>query len=190
MTLRPAQGGARSLPAPVALLGLALTAVLLAGCTSTFLVDGGTGTAAPVPTESSATPEPSESTAPPEPVEEFDCDNVLIDRPGNYVLGECGTVTLEGGGIDLTFTSIATLVILGDGADIVGETLGSVELEGERADIAAISINSLSIRGAQNTIVVDTTIGTVVVNGNENVVSTGEGIESPVVDNGLLNEIS
>lgn len=175
----------RSLAAPV---GLALAALLLAGCTSDFLVDG--GTAAPVPPPATGTPEPTES-APPAPVEEeFDCDDVLIDRPGNYVVGECGTVTLEGGGIDLAFTSIATLIISGDGADIAGGTLGTVELEGRRADISAVSIDRLSIRGEQNTVVVDTTIGTVVVNGNENVVTAGEGITSPVVDNGLLNEIS
>jgi hypothetical protein len=178
----------RALPAPVALAGLAVAALLLAACTSDFLVDG--GTAAPSPTETAATPEPTESTPPPEPVEEFDCDDVLINRPGNYVLGDCGTVTLEGGGIDLAFTSIASLVISGDGADVVGETLGTVELEGQRVDIEAIVIERLSIRGEENTVVVDTTIGTVVVNGNENVVTTGEGIEAPVVDNGLLNEIS
>lgn len=177
----------RALPTPVALAGVAVAALLLGGCTSDFLVEG--GTAAPTPTESAATPEPTETT-PPEPVEEFDCDDVLIDRPGNYVLGDCGTVTLEGGGIDLVFTSIASLVISGDGADVVGETLGTVELEGQRVDIEAIVIERLSIRGEENTVVVDTTIGTVVVNGNENVVSTGDGIEAPVVDNGLLNEIS
>lgn len=188
MTLRQAQAGARSLRAPGALLGLALTAVLLAGCTSSFLVDDGNGSAAPSPTLS-ATPEPTESEEP-KPEVEYDCDNVLIDRPGNYVLGECGTVTLKGGGIDLTVTSVATLVIQGDGADVVGETFGSIELEGQRADISAISIERLSIRGEQSTVVVETTIGVVVVNGNENVVSTGEGIESPVIDNGLLNEIS
>lgn len=187
MTPRLAQG-ARSIPAPAALFGLALTAVLLAGCTSDFLVDDGTGGAAPTPT-SSGTPEPT-ATAEPEPTEEYDCDNVLIDRPGNYVLGDCGTVTLEGGGIDLTVTSVATLVISGDGADVVGETIGGIEIEGQRADISAISIERLSIRGEQNTVVVETTIGVVIVNGNENVVSTGEGIESPVIDNGLLNEIS
>jgi hypothetical protein len=176
----------RALPAPAALVGVAVAALLLAGCTSNFL--GGGGTAAPSPTSTDETPQPTEST-PPEPVEEFDCDDVLIDRPGNYVLGECGTVTLEGGGIDLTFTSIADLVIRGDGVDLVGETLGNVDLEGQRADISAISIENLSIRGEQNTVVIDTTIGTVIVNGNENVVTTGEGIDSPVVDNGLLNEI-
>lgn len=176
----------RALPAPVALAGLAVAALLLGGCTSDFLVEGGTA----APTGTAATPEPTESAPPPEPVEEFDCDDVLIDRPGNYVLGDCGTVTLEGGGIDLAFTSIASLVIRGDGADVVGETLGTVELEGQRVDIEAIAIERLSIRGEENTVVVDTTIGTVVVNGNENVVSTGDGIEAPVVDNGLLNEIS
>jgi hypothetical protein len=170
-----------------ALLGIAVAAVLLTGCTSDFLVDG--GSAAPAPTPTTASPEPTESGAPPEPVEEFDCDDVLIDRPGNYVLGDCGTVTVEGGGIDLAFTSIATLVINGDGADIVGETLGSVEVEGQRVEVSAVSIEQLTIRGEQNTVVVETTIGTVVVNGNENVVTAGEGISAPVVDNGLLNEI-
>ncbi|MGB3910947.1 MAG: hypothetical protein WBL06_10800 [Pseudolysinimonas sp.] len=177
----------RVLGTPVALVGIAVASLLLAGCTSDFLSDD--GTAAPSPTATEATPQPTES-SPAEPVEQFDCDDVLIDRPGNYVLGECGTVTLEGGGIDLTVSSIASLVIRGDGVDIVGEMLGKVDLQGQRADISAISIDDLTIRGEQNTVVVDTTIGTVVVNGNENVVSTGEGIDSPVIDNGLLNEIS
>ena len=176
----------RALPAPVALAGIAVAAVLLAGCTSAFLVEGGTAGAGP---ESTATPEPSDA-VPTEPAEEFDCDDILIDRPGNYVLGDCGTVTLEGGGIDLAFSSIANLVIRGDAVDVVGEVLGGVEIEGERADLSATSIERLSIRGERNTVVVDTTIGVVVVNGNENVVTTGEGIDAPVVDNGLLNEIS
>jgi hypothetical protein len=177
----------RALPAPAALVGVAVAALLLAGCTSDFLGNG--GVAGPSPTQTAVTPEPTEST-PAEPVDEQVITVELLDRPGNYVLGACGTVTLEGSGIDLSFSSIANLVIRGDGVDIVGETLGRVELEGQRADIAAISIEDLSIRGEQNTVVVDTTIGTVVVNGNENVVTTGEGIDSPVVDNGLLNEIS
>jgi hypothetical protein len=176
----------RALSAPVALLSL-MVAALLTGCTSDFLVDG--GTAEPAPTPTSASPEPTE-TATPEPVEQFNCDDILIDRPGNYVLGACGTVTVEGSGIDLTFTSVDQLVIRGDAVDIVGDVIGSVELEGQRSEISAVSIEALSITGELNTVIVTTTIGTVIVDGNENVVSTGEGIESPVIDNGLLNEIS
>jgi hypothetical protein len=176
----------RALSAPVAILGITVAA-LLTGCTSDFLVGG--GTAGPAPTPTNASPQPTETT-PPEPVEQFDCDDILIDRPGNYVLGACGTVTVEGGGIDLAFTSIDELIIRGDGVDIVGDMIGSVDLEGQRGEISAVSIEALSITGELNTVIVDTTIGTVIVDGNENVVSTGEGIESPVIDNGLLNEIS
>lgn len=178
----------RALPAPVALLGLALTAVLLAGCTSSFLIAEGAGTEVePTPT-ATLPPAPDETTAPEEPADEFACDNVLLDRPGNYALGDCGSVTVEGSGIDLAFSSIATLIIRGDGADLVGDELGDVEIQGQRSDITVVSIRDLTIRGERNTVVADGTIGTVVVHGNENVVNATEGIGSQV-DNGLLNEI-
>jgi len=184
MIPRQAQDSARRLPA---LAGLALVTVLLAGCSSAFLdADLGAGLE-PVPTES-ATPGP-EPTAEPEPEPDFDCGDILLNRPGNYVLGECGTVTLEGAGIDLAFTSITTLVIRGDRADLVGGKLGSVEIQGQGNDIAAESVRALQIRGEGNSAVVDGAIGDVVVNGNDNVVTAGDGIRS-VIDNGLLNEIS
>lgn len=171
------------------LLGIGLAAVLLAGCTSDFLADG--GTAGPAPTETSATPEPTPSEVAPteDPSDEFDCVNLLINRPGNYVVGDCGTVTLEGTGIRLTFTSIAHLVLRGDGADVLGETLASVEISGQGVDIAADELGDLVIRGDDNVVTVETTIDTVEVQGNNNVVTAGEGIQTPAVDNGLLNEI-
>jgi len=179
----------RSLPAPAALLGLAVVALLLAGCTSSFLVAEGHGTAVqPEPIETDGVEQTAEEDAQPDSVLDFDCDNVLIDRPGNYVLGDCGLVTIEGSGIDLTFSSIAELVIRGDGADLVGEQLGEVQIQGQRSDITVIGIGDLTIRGGRNTVVADGSIGTVVVHGNENVVNAADGIGSHV-DNGLLNEI-
>ena len=172
------------------LLGIGLAAVLLAGCTSDFLLEGGGG-AAPDPVESSTPPTPTATDEAPEPdpADDLDCANLLIDRPGNYVVGDCGTVTLEGAGIRLTFTSIADLVIRGDGADVVGGDLGSVEIQGQGAEFTVLSIEDLVIRGEDNVVDVETTIDTVNVQGNGNVVSAGEGIQSPPVDNGLLNEI-
>jgi hypothetical protein len=171
------------------LLGIGLAAVLLAGCTSDFLAEG--GTAGPAPTETSVTPEPTPTEVAPteDPSDEFDCVNLLINRPGNYVVGDCGTVTLEGTGIRLTFTSIAHLVLRGDGADVLGETLGSVEISGQGVDIAADELGDLVIRGDDNVVTVETTIDTVEVQGNNNVVSAGDGIQSPAVDNGMTNEI-
>jgi hypothetical protein len=172
------------------LLGIGLAAVLLAGCTSDFLVEGGGG-AAPDPTESSAAPTPTatEEVPEPDPGEELDCANLLIDRPGNYVVGDCGTVTLEGAGIRLTFTAITELIIRGDGADVAGGDLGSVEIQGQGAEFSVVSIGDLVIRGEDNVVEVETTIDTVNVQGNGNAVSADEGIQSPPVDNGLLNEI-
>lgn len=186
MTSLPASGRVRA----VGLVGIAVAAVLLAGCTSDFLVGDGTVPGVePTPTESVA-PEPTPTAAPePDPAEQFDCVNLLIDRPGNYVVGECGTVTLEGRGIRLTFTSIADLVIRGDGADLVGESLGSLEIQGEGSEISALDIGDLTIRGGDNVVTVESTIGTVNVQGNGNVVSAADGIDAPVVDNGLNNEI-
>lgn len=167
-----------------ALAGIAVAALLLAGCTSAFLVEGDAASE-PAPT-ASATPAPDASTPLSEP--DYDCDHLLINRPGNYVVGECGAVTLEGAGIDLSFTSIATLVVRGDRADLVGGELGSVELQGEGNDISAESIDSLRLRGEGNTVLVGGAVGSVIVDGNENVVTAGEGVDSSI-DNGLLNEI-
>ena len=192
MTLRQAQARAHQASGRVRAVGLvaiALSAALLAGCTSDFLAGGGTGAA--VPGETTATPDatPSDEAPQPDPNEAFDCVNLLIDRPGNYVVGECGTVTLEGSGISFTFTSIADLIVRGDGADVVGEDVGSVEIEGQGAEFSVTSIGDLAIRGEDNVVVVESTIDTVDVQGNGNVVSAGDGIQSPPVDNGLLNEI-
>ena len=193
MTLRQAQGGASRVSARLragGLLGIGLAAVLLAGCTSDFLADGGSA-ADPAPAESTASPEATEpvETPEPDPADDLDCANLLIDRPGNYVIGDCGTVTLEGRGIRLNFTSITDLVIRGDGADVVGESLGSVEIEGQGSEISALDLDDLRIRGNDNVVTVEATLGAVNVQGNGNVVSAGDGIDSPVVDNGLNNEI-
>lgn len=183
MTLRQASGRPRA----AGLLGIALVALLLPGCTSAFLTPGGVG---PVATET-ASPEPTPTADAPEPdpSDEPDCVHLLIDRPGNYAIGECATVTLEGTGIHLAFGAIDQLVIRGDGSDVIGDTLGSVEIQGQGADVTAYSIDDLLIRGEDNIVVVESTIGAVNVQGNGNTVTATGGIQTPPVDNGLLNEI-
>lgn len=172
----------------VALAPAGLALLLLAGCTSEFLGEGGAPTAQPNPSPSeTATATPTAE--PTQPAAEFDCDGVLINRPGNYVLGECGTVTLEGDGIDLTLTSVANLVIRGDNADVVADRIGGVEIDGQGIEIAAITIRSVTIRGNQNVLTAEETIGTVRIDGNENIVTAGEGV-GPTIDNGLLNEVT
>lgn len=169
------------------LLGIGIAAVLLAGCTSNFLAEGAEG---PQPTPStSTTPSPTPTEEAPDPADESDCVNLLLDRPGNYVIGDCDTVTFNGSGIRLSFVSIGALILQGDGADVTGESLGSVEIQGQAAEISAFEIGDVVIRGDDNVVTVDGPVGTVNVRGNGNVVTATEGIDSPVVDNGLNNEI-
>jgi hypothetical protein len=192
MTLRRAQHGA-SLSGSgrgrvAALLAIGVVGVLLAGCTSNFLADGpAEGT--PSPSASSAVPEPTPTENPVDPADESDCVNLLLDRPGNYVIGDCDTVTINGTGIRLTFLTVGRLVLRGDGTDIAGETIGSLDIQGQAAEVTAFEIDELVIRGDDNVVTVDGVIGTVNVRGNGNVVTATDGIDAPVVDNGLNNEI-
>lgn len=170
---------------PAAVAPVVLVALLLAGCTGTFLTDGGgSGTAAPAPT-ATASPEPT-ATAEPEP--EYDCDDILLNRPGRYLLGECGTVTIEGQGVELVATSIAELVIRGDDNDVMLDVLGDAELFGQDNEIVAAEAGNLILRGDENLVVVEGEIASVNVEGNENEVRAGLGIGA-VSDNGLLNQI-
>lgn len=186
MTPRQAQRARRAtLPA---LAGLAVAALVLAGCTSRFLTEGGI-VAEPAPTVTETpTPEPQPTTEPSTPEPDYDCDDLVLNRPGNYVLGACGTVTVEGAGVQLTFTSIARLVLRGDRADVLGTGIGTAEVEGQDNEFSVDELGSLRIRGEGNTVIANGRIGSVVVDGNENVVSAGDGVGS-AVDNGLLNEI-
>ena len=169
---------------PVAVVSLALV-VLLTGCTGSFLVDGG-GSATPMPSPT-ATPDAT-PTPEPTPEPDYDCDGLVLNRPGAYVLGDCGSVTIEGTGIRVTVSSVAALVIRGDGNDVVVEQLGDLDLSGQDNEIVAAEGGHLIVRGDDNLIVVDGRIASVNVTGNENEVRSGLGIGA-VSDNGLLNQI-
>jgi len=184
MTLRQAQDSPRTLR----LAALAVAALLLTGCTSAFLSDGGS-TAAPESTPPESSDPTPDATTPAEPEPDYDCDDIVLNRPGNYVLGACGSVTLEGTGIDLAFTSIATLVIRGDRADLVGGEVASLRIEGQGSDISVVAIGDLRIRGDGNTVLADGAIETVIVDGGSNVITSGSGVGSKI-DNGIGNEIS
>lgn len=179
-------------PRPVALVSVALVGLLLTGCTSDFLAGGG-GTAEPTafPSPSASadpTGTPTPSAEPTVPPQEYDCDGVVLDRPGHYVLGDCGEVTIEGTGVELIVSSIARLTIRGDDAEVAAGTLGTVEISGQDNEMVATMLAHLVIRGDGNEVDVEETITSANVSGNENEVRAGRGIGS-VSDTGLLNEI-
>src|SRR5690606_8739713 len=109
------------LAAPVLVLATAL-----AGCTSDFLLrePGTPPSETPVPTaeptdEPTAQPtgSPTASPTPTIPLPVFvaeGCQDLRLNAPGRYVIGDCTTVTIEGNGISLRAARIGELVIRGD----------------------------------------------------------------------------
>ncbi|MEO5533863.1 MAG: hypothetical protein ABIR17_01870 [Pseudolysinimonas sp.] len=185
MTLRRAAGNSR-----LVLMPAALAVLLLGGCTSNFLVGGGgsPSTDAPPPSPSAtetATPTP---TSPPQQTS-AECNNLLINRAGTYALGDCTTVTIEGSNIDVSFGSIENLVIRGNGARLSGEHLGDVQLSGQGDEIDVVTLGTLHIRGDQNLVNAEQTIHSVIIDGNTNTVTAGDGIDQKA-DNGIGNQFS
>jgi len=168
---------------PAALAPVVLAALLLGGCTSNVLGQGAAPQPTPTPTESE-TPAPEPTAAPPL----FACDNVLIEAPGSYVLGECGTVYVEGPGIHVSAATIVELVMRADGSRASVDRLDRLVLTGNTNEITAAVAGEVVIFGDDNSVVVDEEIGTVSVDGDMNLVVAGFGIGS-VSDNGFENTI-
>lgn len=170
------------------LVPVAFAALLLAGCTSDFLVDGGGNapvTAAPTPTASPTDASPT-PTATPSPTAQGDCGSLLLTRPGTYVIGDCDTVTIEGANIDVSFGAIQTLIVRGDGAELDGHSLADVDLSGQGNSIEVVTLGQLHIRGDENRISVEQTLHSVIVDGNGNTLAAGDGIDQKA-DNGIGN---
>lgn len=99
-------------------LGVALVLVLMTGCTSDWVLGGST----PRPSHDTAGPDASAS---PTPDAGEDCGELVLDEPGDYDLGECDSVTLEGDDISLGAVSIGELVIRGDRNDV--DVVGGID---------------------------------------------------------------
>lgn len=161
-------------------------AVALAGCSADWLL-GGDASSAPSPSASEGpTPSPSDS---PTPVAE-ECADLEINRPGSYQLGECGTVTLEGGGIRIEAASIDLLIIRGDRADVTTTgPIGSIEVSGQGNEISAGAADTIQVSGDRNVVLARGPIGSVVVNGSSNTVTSVTSV-GPITESGQDNEIS
>ncbi|MEO8529571.1 MAG: DUF3060 domain-containing protein [Pseudolysinimonas sp.] len=186
MTLRQATGRSRLMLVPVA-----LAALLLGGCTSDFLAGGAGPTITDGPTASPSATETATPTPTPPPTPEptaIPC-NLVFTKAENYVLGDCATVTIEGSNINVTFESIDHLVIRGNGARLNGQSLGDVQLSGQSNEIEVVTLGAVHIRGDQNLVAAEQTIHSVIVDGNSNTVTAGDGIDQKA-DNGIDNVFS
>ncbi len=119
---------------PVGLLvALAAAAVVLAGCSSAFLVDA-PGTEVTPTAEPTLDPAPTPTAAPAEP----GCGAILLDEPGRYVLGDCDSVEVTADDVTLVVGSVGTLTLRGDGAEVDARgAIGALLVKGNDSRILA-----------------------------------------------------
>src|SRR5690606_28296130 len=112
-----------------------------------------------------AQPAPSEAGGDP-----LECDGgtLRIDRPGDYRLGDCDEVELNGTDIDLTAGDLGTLTIRGDDNEVDAATIGSVTIEGQDNEVDADGIGAVRIAGDDNDVDSRGDIGSILIEGNRN----------------------
>lgn len=166
---------------PPALL-LAACALTLAGCVIVPPM-GAPATPAPTTLEEPPPSEPTNGDA-------LDCDGgfLLIDRPGDYRIGACDEVELNGTGIDLTTGDIGTLTIRGDDNDVTAASVGTLTIQGQDNDVDADRVGSVEIAGNDNDVDSRGDVGAVRLDGNENSVEYS-GQVGAVDDRGHANEV-
>ena len=134
-----------------AVVGITLL-LALAGCTADWLL-GSDGSAGPSPTASEE-PDPTPSATPSGssgPIEEC-ADDLVLNRPGTYLLGDCDTLTVEGAGIVVEAASVGHLILRGDDNEVR----------------ASGGIGSVIVSGNSNTVTSQTSIGTITESGQNN----------------------
>ncbi len=154
----------------IAALGLGLA---LSACTpiGQFVGPGGPGADGPT-TSSSPTPTATPS---PEPTS-TDCDDAVFTEPGDYHVGDCVRLTVEGRDITVTAGSVGTLIITGNANDVsaAGE-VGSLTIDGNVNDVDTLDLSTLEIHGRFNQVGVHGSVERVAIDGDDNdVLADGE----------------
>lgn len=164
-----------------ALIALPLT-LLLAGCTplGTFLSEGPPQPEPGITAIPSATPSPEPTTG--------DCDDLVLNLPGEYHVGDCVRVTVEGKDVELKAGSIGTLVIRGDANDIDAGSVGSLDIQGNVNDVDTLDLGTVVLRGNYTDIGVHGSVSGIEVHGNDNEVVV-DGDYGTVVDDGERNVV-
>jgi hypothetical protein len=157
----------------IPLLPIAALALMLSACTpiGQFVGPGGPDAASPT---ASSTPTPS-VTPTPEPTS-TDCDNAVFTEPGEYHVGDCVRLTVEGRNITVTAGSVGTLIIIGNANDVsAAGDVGSLSVEGNVNDIHTLDVSSVEIEGRFNQLGVHGSVERVAVDGDDNeVLADGE----------------
>lgn len=114
-------------------------------------------------------------------------DEARIAGEGDFEIGDCARVFVEGTDIDLDAGSIEVLEIRGDRIEVDVDSVGEVTMEGQDNTLDATDAASVTIRGDRNEVDVDGVVGSLEIGGNENEVDA-ERIDA-IVDQGDRNRV-
>jgi hypothetical protein len=146
---------------PIAALALALSACSPIG---QFIGPSGQGAASPT-ASSSPTPTPS----PTPEATSTDCVNAVFTEPGEYHVGDCVRLTVEGRDITVTAGSVGTLIITGNANNVsAAGDVGSLTVDGNVNDVNTLDLSSLEIEGRFNRIGVYGSVERVAIDGDDN----------------------
>lgn len=165
----------RRLHAPIVLVA---TALVLTGCVILPPVPGG---------GSAPTPIPGETLIPTDP-DACDGGTLRLDQPGEYRIGDCDELVIEGQRIEVIAGALGAVTIRGDDNELDAGTIGSLEIQGQQNEVDAASLGSVDISGDRNDVDSTGDIGAVTLVGNDNEVNYA-GQAGTLDDRGDRNEV-
>jgi hypothetical protein len=165
----------RRLAAPVILVAAAFA---LTGCVILPPVGGGGLAPEPIPGETLIPTDPDA------------CDGgaLRIDQPGQYRIGDCDELEIEGQDVEVIAGELGTVTIRGDRIELAAASIGSLDIGGQENEVDAASISSVQIAGDRNDVDSSGDIGAVTIGGNDNEVNYA-GQVGTVDNRGDRNEV-
>jgi len=193
---RPTRRSARHPLARAAWLPLSVALVAaLSGCSPLSLfANWGSAAASPSATRSAeAAPSPTSSPSAvkhPTASPSAGCVDRVISLAGEYRMGDCENLTVEGSGIKVTAAHLGTLTIKGDSLQVLAQTIQSLDVDGSLNNVQTNNdMGTILITGDRNMITCNASVSSVIVNGDDNTVRVEGGVDGAVQNNGQRNEI-
>ena len=112
-------------------------------------------------------PIPGETLAPNDPEACVD-GTLLVTTPGEYRIGSCDELTIEGRDIEVIADDVRALIIRGDDVEVDARSIDILKIQGQSNDVEAGDIDRIDLRGDDNDVDSSGDIGELTINGNSN----------------------
>jgi len=192
---RPTRRSARHPRARLAFLPLsaALVAALSACSPLSLFSNWGSAPSPSASRSAEAAPSPTSTPSPikhPTASPSAGCVDRVISLAGEYRIGDCENLTVEGSGIKVTAAHLGTLTIRGDSLQVLAQTIRSLDVDGSLNNVQTNNdMGTILITGDRNMITCNASVASVIVNGDDNTVRVEGGVDGAVQNNGQRNEI-